>query len=166
MHRETPSHGWLRHGNTPGDPMTAPRCGASTRAGTPCQAPAMRTKRRCRMHGGRSTGPRTAPGLARLRATMTQHGRYSAVERAFERWRRQYVANGYSSARAMPDERMRAHFLMRAGEPIPAALLAAQWQAISDEVAPKGRSASERPPAAKETPLALCATVSGAGTGD
>ncbi|UQV19065.1 hypothetical protein MU852_04160 [Brevundimonas albigilva] len=32
------------------------RCGARTRAGTPCQAPAIRGKRRCRMHGGRSTG--------------------------------------------------------------------------------------------------------------
>lgn len=31
---------------------TAPRCGAKTRKGTPCQSPAVRSKRRCRMHGG------------------------------------------------------------------------------------------------------------------
>ena len=28
------------------------RCGAGTRSGTPCQAPALRGKARCRMHGG------------------------------------------------------------------------------------------------------------------
>lgn len=28
------------------------RCGAKTRAGTPCQAPAVKGKKRCRMHGG------------------------------------------------------------------------------------------------------------------
>lgn len=30
----------------------APRCGAKTRRGTPCAAPAVSGKRRCRMHGG------------------------------------------------------------------------------------------------------------------
>ncbi len=30
----------------------ASRCGARTRAGTPCRSPAVRGKRRCRMHGG------------------------------------------------------------------------------------------------------------------
>jgi glucans biosynthesis protein len=29
----------------------APRCGARTRAGHPCEGPAMRGKKRCRMHG-------------------------------------------------------------------------------------------------------------------
>jgi hypothetical protein len=29
---------------------------------------------RCRMHGGKSTGPRTAEGLERLRAARTIHG--------------------------------------------------------------------------------------------
>ena len=33
----------------------APRCGARTRRGSPCQAPAM-PNGRCRMHGGTSTG--------------------------------------------------------------------------------------------------------------
>ena len=28
------------------------RCGAKTRRGTPCQSPAVRGKKRCRMHGG------------------------------------------------------------------------------------------------------------------
>lgn len=30
----------------------APRCGAKTRKGTPCEAPAVNGKARCRMHGG------------------------------------------------------------------------------------------------------------------
>ena len=36
---------------------------------------------RCRMHGGSSTGSKTAEGLARIRAARTIHGRYSAENR-------------------------------------------------------------------------------------
>lgn len=32
--------------------LQSPRCGAKTRQGTPCRAPAVNNKRRCRMHGG------------------------------------------------------------------------------------------------------------------
>ena len=63
--------GRLLHGNPGGDPSKAPRCGAKTRRGTPCNAPAMRSTKmgnytRCRLHGGASTGPRTAAGLEPL----------------------------------------------------------------------------------------------------
>jgi hypothetical protein len=34
----------------------APRCGARTRPGTPCQRTAIRGKKRCRLHGGLSPG--------------------------------------------------------------------------------------------------------------
>ena len=35
----------------------APRCGAKTRRGTACQAPAVRERARCRLHGcGRGSG--------------------------------------------------------------------------------------------------------------
>jgi hypothetical protein len=34
----------------------APRCGARTRAGTPCRSPAIRGRKRCRLHGGLSPG--------------------------------------------------------------------------------------------------------------
>ena len=37
--------------------LNAPRCGAKTRKAKPCQGPAMKNGR-CRMHGGKSTGPR------------------------------------------------------------------------------------------------------------
>ena len=49
------------------------RCGARTRAGTSCRSPAM-ANGRCRLHGGHSTGPRTAEGLERIRAARTTHG--------------------------------------------------------------------------------------------
>jgi len=64
------NRGWLRHGNPAGDPSQAPRCGARTRTDQPCRAPAVRGKQRCRMHGGRSTGPRTASGSERVRAPV------------------------------------------------------------------------------------------------
>jgi hypothetical protein len=34
----------------------APRCGAKTRAGTPCQRPPIHGRSRCRLHGGLSPG--------------------------------------------------------------------------------------------------------------
>ena len=44
-----------------------PRCCAKTRAGAPCIMRVVPGKRRCRFHGGLSTGPRTVckaePGL-------------------------------------------------------------------------------------------------------
>ena len=66
--------GRLNNGNPCGDMSKAPRCGAKTRAGTPCQQAAMRGKKRCRMHGGKATGPRTPEGMARMRASKIKHG--------------------------------------------------------------------------------------------
>jgi hypothetical protein len=37
---------------------------------------------RCRMHGGKSTGPRTAEGLERSRRARWKHGHYSAEAKA------------------------------------------------------------------------------------
>ena len=39
----------------------APRCGAKTRARTACQCPAMRGRKRCRLHGGLSPGAPRGP---------------------------------------------------------------------------------------------------------
>jgi hypothetical protein len=74
----------LRNGVRGGDPRTAPRCGALTRAGTPCKGPAM-PNGRCRMHGGASTGPRTPEGLQRIVKARTVHGRYGAEMRELRR---------------------------------------------------------------------------------
>ena len=43
-----------------------PLCGARTRRGTPCQARAVEGRERCRLHGGMSTGAKTAEGRARI----------------------------------------------------------------------------------------------------
>lgn len=50
----------------------SPRCGAKTRAGTPCQAPAVRGKKRCRMHGGAA-----GSGAPKGNRNAFKHGRYS-----------------------------------------------------------------------------------------
>jgi hypothetical protein len=55
----------------------APRCGARSRSGQPCNSPAM-ANGRCRMHGGMSTGPRTPEGLERSRKANWKHGLRSA----------------------------------------------------------------------------------------
>ncbi len=41
----------------------------------------MRGKKRCRMHGGLATGPRTPEGLAHSRRARWKHGRFSAEAR-------------------------------------------------------------------------------------
>jgi hypothetical protein len=77
--------GWLKNGNPPGDFSKARRCGAKTRRGTLCRCPAMRDRRRCRLHGGLSTGPKTAAGIERIRRAVTKHGRYSKTRKAERR---------------------------------------------------------------------------------
>ena len=62
----------------------AARCGAKTRAGGFCQCPAM-PNGRCHKHGGASTGPRTAEGLARSRTATLTHGQRSAASIAMHR---------------------------------------------------------------------------------
>lgn len=50
-------------------------CGARRRSdGQPCQALSVQGKRRCRWHGGCSTGPRTEIGRARSLANLRQYG--------------------------------------------------------------------------------------------
>ena len=53
------------------------RCGAKTRRGTACLRPANKINGRCRLHGGASTGPRTADGRARISAANLRHGRFT-----------------------------------------------------------------------------------------
>ena len=58
------------------------RCLAKTRRGTACLRPALKGKTRCQLHGGRSTGPKTEDGIARLTAARTTHGKYTKDKRA------------------------------------------------------------------------------------
>lgn len=54
------------------------RCGAKTRKGTPCRMKSEPGKRRCKFHGGKSTGARTPEGLERIR---------EAQKRRWAHWR-------------------------------------------------------------------------------
>jgi len=61
------------------------RCTArSSRTGLQCGRPALKTSRtqKCQFHGGRSTGPKTAEGKARIAALHTEHGRETRAKRA------------------------------------------------------------------------------------
>src|SRR5216683_2446708 len=51
----------------------APQCGARTRSRKPCQSPAVRGKRRCRMHGGAA-----GSGAPLGNKNAFRHGHYSA----------------------------------------------------------------------------------------
>jgi hypothetical protein len=64
--------------------LDAPRCGAKTRKGTPCKAPAM-ANGRCRMHGGPS------PGAPKGNRNAWKHGFYSAEFRAKQKLARELI---------------------------------------------------------------------------
>lgn len=50
-------------------------CGATRhRDGLPCEALSVPGKRRCRFHGGMSTGPRTAEGRAKVARNLPRRG--------------------------------------------------------------------------------------------
>src|SRR3954471_8604782 len=72
--------------------QACPRCGARTRRGTPCRGLAVRNRRRCRMHGGLSTGPRTAGGLERMRAAKITHGQRTAEMERTRKMARELIA--------------------------------------------------------------------------
>jgi hypothetical protein len=68
--------------------MTRAICGARIRMGDKCCQPAL-ANGRCRNHGGLSTVPHTAEGLARMRRAKTRHGLYSKEIAALRRAVRQ-----------------------------------------------------------------------------
>jgi len=68
---------------TLGGRVTCKRCLArSKRTKQQCRAPAMKGKRVCKTHGGRSTGPRTEEGHAKCAAAKTIHGNESRKARS------------------------------------------------------------------------------------
>ncbi|WLA52770.1 MULTISPECIES: HGGxSTG domain-containing protein [Bradyrhizobium] len=52
--------------------LASPRCGARTRAGSSCRAPAVHGKTRCRMHGGAK-----GSGAPRTNRNARKHGRFT-----------------------------------------------------------------------------------------
>jgi hypothetical protein len=61
------------HARNTGPMLASPRCGAKIRCGGSCRAPAVRGKRRCRMHGGApGSGAPTGNQNARQRGLFTR----------------------------------------------------------------------------------------------
>ena len=58
-------------GNT-GPMLASPRCGAKTRPGGACRSPAVRGKKRCRMHGGAQ-----GSGAPRANQNARKHGLFT-----------------------------------------------------------------------------------------
>lgn len=67
-------------------------CGAMTRKGTACRCLSEPGKRRCKFHGGNSTGARTPEGLERIR---------EAQRRRWARWRAEHLKNNQAKPRDM-----------------------------------------------------------------
>jgi hypothetical protein len=70
----------------PAGAKRTPRCGALNRAGTPCQSPAMRGRKRCRIHGGLSPGAPRGQGNGRY-----VDGFWTAETIAERKWARSLV---------------------------------------------------------------------------
>jgi hypothetical protein len=61
------------HIRNTGAMLVSPRCGAKTRAGETCRAPAVHGRKRCRMHGGaRGSGAPKANRNARKHGLFTR----------------------------------------------------------------------------------------------
>ena len=62
------------------------RCGAKTRGGTPCRAPAVAGKERCRMHGGAK-----GSGAPKGNRNAWKTGLHTAEEKEMRRRVRDYI---------------------------------------------------------------------------
>lgn len=58
---------------------------------------------RCRLHGGLSTGAKTAKGMERIRRAVTKHGRYSAAAKAERRYIRELIAASRAMLKGVSD---------------------------------------------------------------
>ena len=74
-HRSTRSpRGWLKYGNPPVDIRSLPKCRATSKStGVRCGNVAMKNKRVCYLHGGRS------PGAPVGNKNALRHGRYASA---------------------------------------------------------------------------------------
>ena len=77
------------HTRNTGPMRTSPRCGAKTRKGTPCQAPAVAGKARCRMHGGAK-----GSGAPVGNQNALKHGAYTRESLEFQKHVRELLKDG------------------------------------------------------------------------
>jgi len=67
----------------------SPRCGAKMRKGTPCQAPAVSGKKRCRIHGGAK-----GSGAPLDNQNALKHGGSTREARSFRKHIRSLLKSG------------------------------------------------------------------------
>lgn len=72
---------WCDHGGDFPPECRDMTCGARTRAGAPCKRRDLYRSGRCKLHGGLSTGPRTAKGKRR----SVSNGKLAAKGKPYER---------------------------------------------------------------------------------
>jgi hypothetical protein len=84
------------HKRNTGPMLSSSRCGAKTRSGSPCRSPAVRSKRRCRMHGG-------APGSGAPRGNQNarKHGLYTREAKAARRRIRDLIRQSHKTVADM-----------------------------------------------------------------
>ncbi len=87
------------------------RCGAKTRQGSPCKRPANKRNGRCRLHGGRSTGPKTADGRAKIAAANTTTGQHTKAMIARRREDAK-IAKGLRDRLRVIEQNLKAHGLI------------------------------------------------------
>ena len=91
-------------------------CNAKTRSGGQCQRAGNPKNGRCHLHGGKSTGPKTAEGRARIAAAQFKHGNRSKAAIAAQR------------ARAARGRAIRAELAALEAEVIREGLLQSNWR--------------------------------------
>ena len=84
------------------------RCGAKTRRGTACRRPASKRNGRCRLHGGQSTGPKTAEGRAKIAAANTTTGQHTK-EMTLRRKKDAKIAKGLRDRLRVIEQNLKAH---------------------------------------------------------
>ena len=84
------------------------RCRAKTRRGTACQRPANKENGRCRLHGGQSTGPKTAEGRAKIAAANTTTGQHTKAITARRR-KDAKIAKGLRDRLRVIEQNLRRH---------------------------------------------------------
>ena len=91
-------------------------CNSKTRTGGVCRLAGNQQNGRCHLHGGASTGPKTAEGRARIAAAQFKHGNRSKAAIAAQR------------ARAARGRAVRAELAALEAEVIREGLLQSNWR--------------------------------------
>lgn len=79
--------------------LGSPRCGARTRAGTLCRSPAVKGKRRCRMHGGAK-----GSGAPKGNQNALKHGTYTEAALRQREELRQLIQESTDLLRSLEEE--------------------------------------------------------------